>query len=88
MPGQQGSRRHDPMQPLATGQQPGQGGEHGTVSPVRPRAGDLSAQHRHLMPQHEDLRVLGSVTARQQRQPAEYPDHEQIDKTDQHERRA
>jgi len=79
------------VQPQAPGQQPGQGGEHGTVSPVRPRARDLPSQHRDLMPQHEDLRVLRSVAARQQRQqrqPAEHPDHEQVEETDQHERRA
>ena len=40
----------------------GQGGEHGTVSPVRPRARDLPPRHRHLMPQHEDLRVLSSAS--------------------------
>ena len=70
------------------GQQPGQSGEHGAVSPVRPWTGDLPPQHCDLMPQHQDLRVLGGVTARQEHQPAEHPDHEQVDKTDQHERRA
>jgi len=40
------------VQPQAPGQQPGQSGEHGTVSPVRPRARDLPPQHRDLMPQN------------------------------------
>lgn len=40
------------------------------------------------MTQHEDLRVLGGVTARQERQPAEHSDYEQVDKADQHEQRA
>jgi len=62
VPGQQCARRHDPVQPQAPRQHPGQGGEHGTVSPVRPRTRDLPAQHRHFVPQHEDLRVLGGVT--------------------------
>ena len=76
------------MLPCSDGEQqePGQGGEHGTVSPVRPRAHDLPPHDRDLMPEDEDLRVLGGVTARQQREPAEHPDHEQVDKTDQHER--
>jgi hypothetical protein len=78
VPGQQGSRAHDPMHPQATG----------AVSPVRPRARDLPPQDRDLMPQDQDLRVLRGVTARQQRQPAEHPDHEQVDKADEHERRA
>jgi hypothetical protein len=40
------------------------------------------------MPQYENLRVLRGITARQQRQPAEHPDHEKVDETDQHERRS
>jgi hypothetical protein len=76
------------MNPQATGQQRGQGSEHGTVSPVRPRARNLPPQDRDLMPQDQDLRVLGDITARQQRQPAEQPDHEQVDKANEHERRA
>jgi hypothetical protein len=88
MPGQQGARRHDPVQPQATGQQPGQRGEHDAVSPVRSRARDLTPQHRNLMPEDQDLRVLDGVTARQQRQPAEYPDHEQVGEANEHKRRA
>jgi hypothetical protein len=76
---------HDPVQPQVPGQQPCQGREDGTVSPVRPRARDLPAQHSDLVPQHQDLRVFGGVTARQQRQPAEHPDHEQVDEADEHE---
>ena len=88
VPCQQGSGGHDPVQPQAPGQQPGQGGEHGTVSPVRPRARDLTVQDSDLMPQYEDLRVLDGVTARQQRQPAEHTDHGQVDEANKHERRA
>jgi hypothetical protein len=88
VPGQQGARCHDPVQPQVSGQQPGQRGEHGTVSPVRPRARGLTPQHRDLMPQDQDLRILSGVTARQEHRPAEHPDHEQIDETDQHGRRA
>jgi hypothetical protein len=74
--------------PQPPGQHPGQGGEHGTVSPARLRARDLPPQDRDLVPRHENLRVLGYVTARQQRQPAEHPDHEQVDEANEHERRA
>ncbi len=88
MPGQQGARGHDPVQPQVPGQQPGQGGEHGTVGPVWPWSDDLTPQHGDLVPQDEDLRVLSSVTARQQHQPAEHPDHEQVDEANEHERRA
>lgn len=84
----QGARGHDPVQPQAPGRMPGQGGERRTISPVRPRARGLPTQHRDLVPQHEDLRVLGGVTARQQHQPAEHPDHEQADEANEHKRRA
>jgi hypothetical protein len=78
----------DLLLPQAPGQMPGQGGEHRTVSPVRPRARDLPPQHRELIPQYEDLRVFGGVTARQEHQPAEHPDHEQVDEANKHERQA
>jgi hypothetical protein len=48
----------------------------------------LAAQDGDLMPEHQDLRILGSVAAGEQRQPAEQLDHEQVDKADEHERRA
>ena len=49
---------------------PGKGGEHGAVSPVRPWAANLPPQHRNLVPQDQDLRVLGGVTpARSTSQP-------------------
>jgi hypothetical protein len=70
------------------GQQPGQGGKHGTVSPAWSRPGDLTPQHRDLVTQDQDLCILGGVTARQQDQPAEHPDHGQVDQTDPHNRRA
>ena len=59
---------------------------HGQPSPAR--ASDLTAQDRDLMPEHQDFRILGGVTSCQERQPAEQPDHEQVGKTYQHERRA
>ena len=95
MPGQQGAWGYDPVQPKAVGHQPCQRGEYRPVSPVRPRAGDLPPQHRDLVPQHrdlvpedQDLYVLGGVAARQQGKPAERADYEQVDESDEHERRA
>ena len=88
MPGQQRAWSHDPVQPQVPGQHPSQGRDHGAVRPVRLGAGDLAAQDGDLMPQDQDLRVLSSLTSRQERQPVEHPDHEQVGKTDEHERRA
>ena len=63
-------------------------GDHGTVSPVRTGAGDLTAQDSDLVAEYQDLRILGGIAPRQERQPAEHPDHKQVGKTDEHERRA
>ncbi len=56
------------------------------VGPVRPRAAGLKPQYRDLMPQDQDLDVLDGITPRQKCQLAEDPDHEQVDKTEKHER--
>jgi hypothetical protein len=58
------------------------------VQALAPQRRDLPGQHPDLVAQHEDLRVLGGVTTRQQRQPAEPPDHEQVDEANEHECRA
>ena len=47
---------------MNTGQR-GHHGHHGAVSPVGPRALDLTPRHRGLMPENQDLRLLDSVTA-------------------------
>ena len=43
------------------------------------------AQDRDLMPQYQDLHVLGGVASGEEHQPAEQPDHEQIDEAEEHE---
>jgi hypothetical protein len=88
VPGEQGARRDNPVQPQACGQEPRQCGDHGAVGPVRPRAGDLPAQDGDLMTEHQDLRVFGGIASREQRQPAEESNHEQVDEANEHERRA
>jgi len=76
------------VQPQVAGQQPHQGSDRGTVSPVPPRAPDLPAQDCNLMPEHQDLRILRGVIARKEHQAGEHPDHEEIDEADEHKRRA
>jgi len=39
------------------------------------------------MPKHQNLRILGDIILRQEHQPPDDPDHEQVDEADQHERR-
>jgi hypothetical protein len=54
-------------------------GQDRSVGPVRPGTSDLTAQYRHLMPKHENLRFLGVVVAAsQQHQPARTPNKDQI----------
>ena len=58
------------------------------LEPCRPRPRDLPAQDRDLMTQHENLRVLLGITAREEYQQAGRPDYGQADDTNEHERRA
>jgi hypothetical protein len=80
------SSRRVRVRPFPLGQTP-ERAHHCPVSPVRPRPRDLTAQDRHLMPKHQNPRILGGIGPRQEHQPPEDPDHEQVDKADQHERR-
>jgi hypothetical protein len=88
VPGKQGARRHEAVHAEAGGQQPGQGGEHGAVSPVWLWPGDLAAQYGDLMTEHQDLCILGAVASREESQPGEVPDNGQVDEADEHECRA
>ena len=69
-------------------EQPGQRCQDRPVGPVRTGPGHLTAQHYHLVAQHQDLRVPRCLAAAQQDQPAEHPDHDQIQQTDRHEPRS
>jgi hypothetical protein len=44
----------------------------------------VTAEHRDLVAQDEDLDVLGCGTAREQREPAEQPNRDQIQQSEQH----
>jgi hypothetical protein len=87
VPGEQGAGRHDPVQPQVPGQKPRQGGDHCPVSPVRLRAGDLAAQDRYLVPQHQDLHVFRRVATDKHYQQGEQTGHSEVDEADEHERR-
>ncbi len=58
------------------------------VGPVRLGPGDLTPEHRDLMTEHHDLRVLGRLASAEQHQPAEYPDRDQVEQTKSHEPRS
>jgi hypothetical protein len=79
VPGQQRARSDEPVGTQHGWQQPGQRCQDRPVGPVRLRAGDLSPQHRDLMTEHHDLRILRRLAAAQQHQPAKDPDHDQVE---------
>jgi hypothetical protein len=58
------------------------------VGPVQLGSGELTPQHRDLMTEHHDLRILGRLAAAQQEQPAKDPDHDQVEQTKNHEPRS
>jgi hypothetical protein len=66
VPGQQRARRDQPVGAQHGWQQPGQRRQHRPVGPVRLRPGDLAPEHRGLMAEHHDLRILGRLAATQQ----------------------
>ena len=80
MPAQQGPRGDDQAQlaELAARQQPGQRGQHRPVGPRQPRGLDLALEDGNLVPQDQDLRVLGTVRAGEQGKPAEHAQHRQV----------
>lgn len=60
------------------GQEPDECGKDRPVGPVQARPGIRPAQDGDLVAQHEDLSVLGRVTASQQHQPVKDPDEHQV----------
>jgi hypothetical protein len=53
MPTQQRSRLHQQPAPERAKQQPCEPSQHRTVGPAHLGSGDLSAEHRDLVPQHQ-----------------------------------
>jgi hypothetical protein len=58
MPALQRGWLHEQAPPGWTGQQPRQSGQHRPVGPVELRPGDVAAQHRELVAQHQQLGAL------------------------------
>jgi hypothetical protein len=66
------------MCPQRSGQVPDQRGQHRAICPVQPGPAIAAAQHRDLMPQHQQLGVLGGRRAAEQDQPAAEPGEDQV----------
>ena len=84
MPGQHRPRRDEPMGAQHGWKQPGPCRQDRPAGPVRPGLGRLTAEHRDLMTEHHDFRVLRRLAAAGQHQPAEDPDHDQVEQANGH----
>jgi len=74
------------MGPQPVGEQTGQGGQDRSVWPGQTRPGHLTTQHRDFVTQDEDLDILGGGAAGEQSEPAEQPECDQIQQSEQHDR--
>src|SRR6266568_5709363 len=85
VPGQQRRRRHgeDPC-PAPPGEEPRQHREPQPVSRVVPDPADVAAEHRVLVPEHQQLSSLCPVTAEHQPSRTEDPARQQVDDLEQH----
>jgi hypothetical protein len=87
MPAQQRARRHQPVRPQRLRQRAGQSRQDRTIRPRQPPPSSLTAQHRDLATQHQNLQVFGHLASREQGKPADHPAEDQIKKTEHHRRR-
>jgi hypothetical protein len=61
------------MMPAVSGEHAACGGEHDPVERGEPGAAGLAAQHSKLMPEYQDLQVLGAaISAWEDQQASEY----------------
>ena len=75
MPTQDGARSDQTMATQAAGKPPDEGGEHGPVRPAHTWSRVGSLKDSDLMPQHEQLHLLGGGRAAQQQdQPKHLPE--------------
>jgi len=81
MPWQQRGRLHQPSPPDRARQEPRKPGQHRAVGPVHPGSDHLPAEHRDLVPQHQQLRVLGRRAPCQQRKPSQQLAEAQIEQS-------
>ena len=84
VPAQDGAGGDQPVHPQPCRQEPDQRGEDRPVGPIEPGPRMSAAQHGDLMPQHEQLRVLGGRRPAKQDQPAADPDEDEIEQAQRH----
>ena len=84
MPPQDGTRRDQAVYPQLPWKEQYQRGHDGSVGPVQPGSRVGAAQHGDLVPEHQQLRVLGRWRAAEQDQPAAEPDEDQVEQAEGH----
>ena len=84
VPAQHGTGRDEAVHSQPRRENPNQRGEDGTVRPVHPGPRLGPSQHRDLVPQDEQLDILGRCRSAEQDQPAADPDEYQVEQTDGH----
>ena len=85
VPGQERRRGHrEHLAPPPPGDQPGQRREPQPVTRLVTDPADLAPQHRVLVPEHQELGILGHLTPGQHRQTAEQTANEQVDDREEH----
>ena len=84
MPPQDSAGGDQSVHPQPPRQEPDQRGEDCAVGPVQPGPRMGPAQHDDLVPQHEQLGVLGGRRPAEQDQPATEPDEDEIEQAQGH----
>jgi hypothetical protein len=78
VPAQDRAWCHQPMSAQQAGQPPHQRGEHCAIRPVHSWTWIRAAQHSDLVPQHQQLHVLGRRGPAEQDKPSTEPEEDQI----------
>jgi len=84
VPPQDGAWRDQPVRPQVPWQEPDKRGKDRAVGPVQLRPGMGSAQHSDLVPQHQQLGILGCGRAAEQDKPVAQLDEDQVEQAEGH----
>jgi hypothetical protein len=84
VPAQQRRRRHEEAAPRRARQKPRQRGQHDPIRIVEIGPVHLTTQHGDLVPKHDDLEVLGTVTTPEQHQELEDPTQDEVERGPEH----
>jgi hypothetical protein len=84
MPAEQRGRGDEERRPPWRRQQPGQCGEHRPINGLKIGTLDLAAQDRDLMPQHQDLYLVGAIATQHQERKVQQLAQDQIPERQDH----